>query len=432
MKSPLARAASLGGVAGSFLLGQGFTQVLAVLVGLLLVRILTVEQYALFTLAGSLSVIVSLGSNFGLGQAMVSLGAKTRDDTKNLGALWQSSRQLSGYLFPLTCIVIFLLVPLVFRAGSWQALEIATCVFLVLAIGYLQIDTALYRAVLNIHRVGRSLFRIALAEVMPRLILVLGCLLWPSAIVALAGTLCGAAVARYLARREAQHLIDPESVATRALRQALGAFVIPIVPPVLYSLVQGQLAILILSWQGSTEAIAEVGALARLAQVFAMLSMLNPFLIQPMFARISTHHQFARRLTVLLVTLTCFSAVAVTSAYAIPQLWLFVLGGHYQGLAQELPLAIGSAVAAVVGGALYSVAIARGDTSLQTLAILPSLAGQVLWIFGHGLGAPWSVTDALMLGLLSTVPYAFGQWVLACLVVRRMRMPPPPAGPSRV
>ena len=68
--------------------GQGIVQVLTLVVGLALVHVLPVDQYALYTIAGSLLVVVSLGSNFGLGQAIVSLGAGRRDERSYVGALW--------------------------------------------------------------------------------------------------------------------------------------------------------------------------------------------------------------------------------------------------------------------------------------------------------------------------------------------------------
>ena len=60
-------------LASSFILAQGLVQALTLVVGLLLARVLPLEQYALYTISGTLLALVSLGSNFGLGHALISL-----------------------------------------------------------------------------------------------------------------------------------------------------------------------------------------------------------------------------------------------------------------------------------------------------------------------------------------------------------------------
>jgi O-antigen/teichoic acid export membrane protein len=407
---------------GSFLFGQGLVQALTLIVGLALVRVLPVEQYALYTIAGGLLAVVSLGSNFGLGHAIISLGAGRRDDRGYVGALWQASRRFSAYLFPLAALVVLGLAAWMFHRLAWSLTTQFVCVAMVVGIGLVQIDTALGRAVFNMHHDAATLFRVGLAEVLVRLVLVAACLVWPLAIVALAANLLGASAARYVTSRRTALLLDHTAVADDGHRRALKAFVLPLAPMVIYTLLQGQIAIFMLSTHANTQAIAELGALNRLSQLFAVLMMLNSFLVQPIFARVTSSRDFLVKLALVIAALAALCAVGLASAYAVPHWWLFLLGQNYSGLTQELPIAIGTAFATVVGATLYMMVIARGDARGQSLAILPCLGGQLAFITAHGVGSTW---DALILALIPALAYAVVQAALLARILQKWPEPNP-------
>ncbi len=396
-------------LAGSFLAGQGIVQILTLVVGLVLVHVLPVDQYALYTIAGSLLVVVSLGSNFGLGQAIVSLGAGRRDDRGYVGALWKASRRFSAYLFTPTALAVLGLAIWMFRGLGWSLATQLGCVALVVGIGYVQIDTALGRAVFNMHHDAAAIFQVGLAEGLVRLVLLAACLIWPFAIVALTANLLGAAAARYVTSRRTPPLLNYSVVADDGHRRALKAFVFPIVPMVIYTLLQGQIAIFLLSAHSNTQAIAELGALSRLGQLFTVLMMLNPFLVQPVFARATSQRDFHAKLALVIAALVVLSALGLGSAYALPHWWLSLLGANYVGLTQELPIAIGTALATVVGGTLYTVVIARGETQWQSLSILPCLGGQLAYVMLHGVR---TTLDGLILGFIPALAYATTQVLL--------------------
>jgi O-antigen/teichoic acid export membrane protein len=406
MIGTLRRALSLATLAGSFMLGQGLVQALTLVVGLALVNVLPVDQYALYTIAGSLLTVVSLGSNFGLGQAIVSLGAGRRDERGYVGALWQASRRFSACLFPFAALAVLGLAAWMFRGLGWSLTTQLVCVALVVAIGYVQIDTALGRAVFNMHHDAAAIFRVGLAEGLVRLVLVAACLIWPFAIVALTANLLGAAAARFITARRTAPLLDHAVVADDRHRHALKAFVLPIVPLTIYSLLQGQIAIFLLSAHSNTEAIAELGALSRLGQLFTVLIMLNTFLVQPVFARVTSQRDFKAKLALVMAALVALSAVGLGSAYAAPHWWLYLLGANYAGLTHDLPIAIGTALATVVGATLYFVVTARGETRWQYGSIAFGVLGQLLFYPLHGVQ---STRDALWFNLIPSLGLALWQ-----------------------
>ena len=115
-------------LASKFLLGQGLAQALMLLVGLLLLRLLSIEQYALYTVAGTLLALVTVGSNFGLSQAIVSLGAARRDDKYHLGALLDAARRLTRYLMGPTMIATAIVAYMMMRVQPWPLDNKIICV----------------------------------------------------------------------------------------------------------------------------------------------------------------------------------------------------------------------------------------------------------------------------------------------------------------
>lgn len=410
------RALRVARLSGSFLFGQVLVQALTLIVGLLLMRVLPVEQYALYTIGGSLLAVVSLGSNFGLGQAIVSLGARRRDDRNYVGALWRASHQISACLFPLTTLAVLGLAAWMFRGQAWPLYMQAACVALVLSIGFVQINSSLGRSVFNMHHDALAIFYTGGVEGLVRLVLITACIVWPSAIAALAANLLGAVAASVIATRRTRSLLDVTATPDATHRAALKSFVMPIAPMVIYTLLQGQIAIVLLSGAGYTRDIAEMGALSRLGQAFTVLMMLNPFLVQPVFARIGSNREFQAKLALVIAALIVLCAVGLASAYAAPHWWLLLLGANYAGLTPELPIAIGAALATVVGGTLYTIVIARGNTSGQSLWVLPCLVGQVAFIGLHGVH---DTRDALLLNAIPAAAICLVECLLLAKCVRR-------------
>ena len=399
-----------------FLLGQGLVQALSLLIGLVLVHVLPVDQYALYTIAGALLVIVSLGSNFGLSQGIVSLGSARRDDSQHIGALLDAARWWSRRLMVLAMACAVGLAFLMMRDQPWPLWSKTACVILVLLVGWAQVGSSLGRSVLNIHHDARSIFRVGIAEAATRLVLLPLCLVWPVAAAALAANLAGALAASRLTLRRCAELSDERAMCDASHRAQLSAFVAPIAPVVIYTLAQGQIAILLLSAFADTRAIAETGALSRLGQAFSVFMVLNTFLVHPIFARVRSRRDFLYKLGVLVSALALLCLVTMASAVVLPEWWLLIVGHKYSTLTHELPIAIATSLATLVGASIYVVVLARGLTQWQSIAIVPCVVGQLAFIAANGVR---STSDALMLSLIPAVAYAIVQAILLLVVVRR-------------
>jgi len=402
-------------LAGAFLTSQALVHIVNLSVGLALVRLFPVDQYALYTVAATLIGLLSLGANPGISQAVITQGATLSGDRQALGGLIKAALSMSYRLYAATVPVLLTVSAAALATHDWPATVKVAVVVLVAATGLMRVPTMIWTANLYLHHDSRALFQIGIGEGLARLALVPFCIVWPRATIALIAGLAGATLASWIARRNMQTLIDAAATSTAAQTLAIRRFIVPLGPMVVYYALQGQIAVLILSLFGSTASIAEVGAITRLNQIIALVMLLNPFLIQPIMARQLERAPFVHRLGLIIVGLTTFSIVVMVSAYLVPGWWLFVLGGSYSGLERELPVALATSMLILTGATLYTVVISRNRTAGQYWPILPSIAGQVLFVALYGVA---DVFDALFLGLIPAFVYATVQIILLVRVVK--------------
>lgn len=386
-----------------FAAGQAGIHVINLVTGLLILRLLSIEEYALYILASLLQTVGALTMDLGAAQALVSLGAPLREDRRAMGRLVGSALWL-GRRLSLLALAAVVAVSYVLMRGAEATLAVGIAVTgLSIALARLQYSAAVATAVLNAHHDSAGLLSAGFATAALRLVLVaVACVAAPLAWVALAVNLAGALLMRGLLWRAARRHADPSGGMAPDLKRALVRFMWPLVPGIAYYLVQGQVATLLLASAGITTAVAEVGALGRLGQIVAVLGWFNGFFVQPYFARIVERGQFLRRLGQLGALLAAMVALITGSAVWAPDLWLLLLGPNYGALSDELVLALAGAQLSVLGGLAYTVVIATGRTAGQWLQIPLGLGAQAAFLASVGVAG---THDALVLNLLPAATY---------------------------
>ena len=98
-----------GAKAAELLVGQAAILVLQFAGGILIVHLLSVEEYAFYTIANALVIVGALGANLAQSQALISLGVRVREDPLRLGTLFETARRQSGWFFAATVPVIIVL-----------------------------------------------------------------------------------------------------------------------------------------------------------------------------------------------------------------------------------------------------------------------------------------------------------------------------------
>lgn len=143
-------------------------------------------------------------------------------------------------------------------------------------------------------------------------------------------------------------------LATKEKRAAIVYLSLPFYPSVIYYALGGQISVFLITYFGKSSAIASVGALVRLGQIFAFLQPINGILIEPYFARLPevklrTHYPMA-----VFAACACGTALVMLANF-FPGIFLWVLGPKYAGLHTEVVLTMLSGAVGFASGVIASI-----------------------------------------------------------------------------
>jgi len=406
----LVRGQNVFALLSKFLTGQAAVQLINMAVGIAIIWLLPIVDYALYVFALTLLTSAPIIINMGISQAIITLGSR-RENPDYFGSLLVSALRVSfvRYWF-VAAMIIPLSIFMGYKNQAWSSTESIFIVISIVGACWLQNKVSILQSFLHIKQDQNKLLVSGLVGAIVRALLLLPLTLYPSAFLALIGNVCSMLV-MYLVLQIYVSRISKVCKEDLSTTEVIRDFVRPLFLVVIYFALQGQIALFILGYQGQTVFLAEVGALSRFLQIVSILMVLNPFYIQPVFARLNNFWLFIKYLAGLYFLLAVFSIAVLTSSFYFPRIWLFILGENYSHLGAEVPLALGYALLSLIGATLYTVVIARGSTKNQYLAMLLGVLAQIgfLWISGVH-----STTDALYFNLLPPLLYAIVQ---TCLLV---------------
>jgi hypothetical protein len=189
---------------------------------------------------------------------------------------------------------------------------------------------------------------------------------------------------------------DPED------RQVIVRFIRKLAPNAVFYCFQGQITVFLISiFAHRASAVAEVGALGRLAMIFAVLSNLLANVFIPAFARCHRAAKLKLIYAGVVGGVTIFGIFVVCLAALFPRQFLFVLGNHYAHLSAELLLMVSGAVVTSIASAIWGLNSAKGWISGSWMYIPITLVTQLALIPFINFA---SVNGVLLFNLISTVP----------------------------
>lgn len=400
------------------LAGQSLVNVINILVGLILLRVLSIEEFALYTLSVVFLQVAAGASDMGLSQAINTLGVRIREQRQLIGSLYSSARWHGQNLYGIAALVVTGLFVFNLFKHQWSPINALVCLPLFLLIVAIQVSVNFRRSVLNINHDAEGLFYIGMCESGARLLLMPFCMIWPYAAVVLFISLIGAYLGRIAAVHHCKQKMTERQPSTEEQKQELTRFISPLIPAAIYNSLQGQLSVFILGLYGFTASIAQVGALGRLGQFIGIPMMLNGFLIQPAFSRINKKTEFVKKTALVSAALALFSVISMVSVFVVPRWWLLILGNNYSDLGVELPIAVMTALCILFGATIYTMVISRNTTQGQSWYIPIGVLGQFMFLWTNGIH---STVDALLLNLIPVLGYSLVQAILLGLVIGRWK-----------
>ena len=317
----------------TFLAGHGVLQALNIFTGLFLLRQLSIEGYAEYSLALAFQTTAISLTNLGLTDSIIPLVGSRAADHKLVGTYVQAARLLRTRLFLVVapcCAGAFLLIV---RGHQWTDSSVLILLFSILASLYFSVSVSCWSAPLILNR---RLYDYYLGQ-------------WISSaarlgvyVLASAGNLLSAVFASLtgvasillngiiVKARAAEFVELPTQVDKSANREVLRCM-LPMMPAALFTSFQPQVALLLVSIFGQTLQIAQIAALSRIAQLFLIFSTFSTLVVEPYIARLPP----GRLLLAYIRVVGCaifVGGILTLLSFIFPQALLWILGPKYADL----------------------------------------------------------------------------------------------------
>lgn len=360
------------GLLGAYFTAQSLTQLAGILAGILVVRHLPVGDFALYTLATSVTALLAIASDLGSTSSLLHFYRAAEERGERFADYVAAVLDLRRTAFALGSSALLIAAPFVGAARGFGRAESLAAALIVVVVVWCQIGSSIRLVLLRLAARYGAAYRAELGGGILRLglIALFVALSRLSPLAALAAGALAAVLVLRLADSPAAH---PERGPHDAARRAVGRYLLPTLPSALYFALQGPLTIWLAATFGGTRSIAEVGALGRLGMVVGLLGGLSGGVLVPRLAGISDPRAFAASSLRYGALLAALAGSILLSAALVPNVFLAILGPHYRGLQHELLLLIAASGLSMLGSYVANVNLSRGWTRLQAVA----LAGEV-------------------------------------------------------
>jgi O-antigen/teichoic acid export membrane protein len=321
---------------------QFIVQVVGFVSGLLIIRLLPIQEYALYTLANTMLGTMIVLADGGISTGVMAQGAKVWQDKEKLGAVLVTGLDLRrkfavGSLIVATPILIYLLL---LNAASLLTtlLIVASLIpafFAALSDTLLEIVPKLHQDILPLQKnqvwvgVGRLFLTGLTIFIFP----------WTFVVILASGIprIYGNIKLKQIAFSK----VDSKQIPDAKIRNEILVVVRRMMPESIFYCVSGQITIWILSLFGTVNALASIGAIGKLGAIFNFFAVVFSVLIVPEFAKLDMVKSNLKK-AMIAVFVGCFMLtiiiILITSIFSNELLW--ILGKHYKNLNNELVLSM--------------------------------------------------------------------------------------------
>ncbi|MGZ5504301.1 MAG: polysaccharide biosynthesis protein [Chthoniobacterales bacterium] len=416
----LRRAMQRARVVGSFAFVQAAVQAISFLSGILLVRHLEQREYAFFTIANTMQGTINVLADIGISIGLVSIGGRVWQDRHRFGELISTALHLRRQM---GAIAIAIITPLLYFMLVKNGASIAYAAILIAIVLFglvVQLSLGVLNVVPRLHsNIGR-IQAIDLTGAIARLLVIVALIfVFLNAGIAVAVGSAALLLQYFLLRSYVARVVDLRAAENADDRAAMRGFIRSQAANAIFFCLQGQITVFLISFFAHhANSVAEVGALGRLAMIFAVLSNLLVNVFAPAFARCHELHRLRWLYAGIVGGVAGFCLVVLGAAALFPHAFLFVLGNKYTHLERELVLMVAGAVASALTGTFWALNSSKAWIAGSWLYIPLTLATQVALIPFTDFS---SVRGVLIFNLISALPNLLLNFVLSFRGFRSLR-----------
>jgi hypothetical protein len=390
-------------VVGSFAFAQAAVQLLGFASGILIVRTLPQAEYAYFTIANTMQGTINVLADVGISIGLISIGGRVWHDRRRFGELITTALHMRRKLGAVAIVVVTpALYYMLVKNGAAPGYAVMLVVLILLGL-LVQLSLGVLSVVPRLRSDIDRIRNIDLTGAVARLA-ILGALVavFLNASVAVAVGSAALFLQYWLLRRYVAGVVDLDAPANEEDRRAMHGFIKGQAANSVFFCIQGQITVFLISFFGTdSSSVAEVGALGRLAMIFAVFSNLLTNVFAPAFARCQSPRRLRWQYAGTVGSVLAFIVVLVTAAALFPEAFLFVLGSKYTHLEHELLLMIGGAVVGALINTIWALNASKAWVSGSWLYIPLTLATQAALVPFTDFS---SVRGVLIFNLISSVP----------------------------
>lgn len=328
---------------GEFFLGQGAVQLLSLVTGFLVIRWLSVDSYAQYSVAFSFQSSVGMLVDLGFSGAIIALVGQRIHDPKVTGRYIRSVLHSRTLLFVIAAPVAAGAFYWMTGRQGWSVPARLALFSSVLFSLFFQGWTSCYSAPLAMHQRYGPFYRAQISSGVWRLaglsvFQALGAL--PAPVAAWING-AGLALQGWLYRRECRPLVEEPEQADPEANRELRRYVAPLVPSTVFNALESQTTIFLITWFGRSTNIAEIAALGRLNQALVVLLAFNGIVVSPYVARLA-RGRLAGQYWLILAGGIGVSAALWAFSLLFPGVLLWIVGGKYAHLQAAVSWSIAS------------------------------------------------------------------------------------------
>ncbi|MBW4561273.1 MAG: polysaccharide biosynthesis protein [Mojavia pulchra JT2-VF2] len=320
---------------------QIVVQALGLVSGILLVRTLDQQQYAYFTIANTMQATMNLLADIGIGTSLSAIGGKVWQDRYRFGQLINTAMRLRYSLAAISVTIVTpILIWMLIHNGASKIYAILISIVVLAGLNF-QLTSDVLIVVPRLHSQINKMQKLDLFSAFFRIVFLgLGYLTFWNAGVAIASTSLVSGLQRFVLGGWVSENIDMHSPFNNEDKSFILKTIKNTLPSTIFFCFQGQLSIFIITIFGNTKSIAEIGALGRISIIFTLINSVMTAIILPSFSRCQSAKLLTKRYLQILSIFFGFSLLLIFLSVIFPSEILWILGGKYQHLKNELVLMV--------------------------------------------------------------------------------------------
>ena len=404
-----------------FAVGQGLTQAAGMISGLIYVRLMPVDQYALYAMALSSLAFVSIGSDMGVSGALGYYCREHGTDWSVIQPMIAAIVKLRSVLLVFASLIVGVFLLKTVHERNLPIITVLACFGLVVGTVACQLRAGIDLGLMRFEGMQRESYYCEAAGSITRLVVALGMIVTgiTTALFGLAGQLLGSlsVLAALPVFRRTRSPTNSSQLIGKDVWRAILGLATPTLPTTIVYMAQDPLVLWFALAFGGNAPIAEAFAVGRIGAIYGLVGIFITVVIGPKFTRIRDDAHFARMAGLCLSALVLLSTAATMIAYLAPSALLLLIGPKYAHLHREVVLSIVATSFNLLIAFLTMVNRMRGWVRLEPLIA----ASQAVAIFV--LASHWSFGDSASVLELMVALAGFSLFCLFTMSVLGLLMP---------